>query len=192
MERPTRVFVIADMVTDARRLGDLFSRSPGFVLTGVAALAHVPAVKSSETDVFVIASTLSVPLPVDARVLWIGKWAPTDSDSHRADTWLGPEPSPAKIRAAVQALAAGLRVESAPAQNSIHHDEFVLLEPLTEREVEILNLVAEGLSNPQIAKRLKLSRNTVKFHVSSIIGKLGANSRTEAVTLGLRRGLVII
>jgi len=52
--------------------------------------------------------------------------------------------------------------------------------------------VAEGLSNPQIAKRLKVSRNTAKFHVSSIIAKLGANSRTEAVTLGLRRGLIII
>ncbi len=65
------------------------------------------------------------------------------------------------------------------------------LDPLTDRELEVLNLVAEGFSNLEIAKRLGVSRNTIKFHVSSIIGKLGATSRTEAVTVGLRRGLII-
>ena len=61
---------------------------------------------------------------------------------------------------------------------------------LTLREREILEMLAEGLSNQAIARRLRISTYTVKFHVASILGKLRAASRTEAVTLGLRRGLI--
>lgn len=61
---------------------------------------------------------------------------------------------------------------------------------LTAREREVLALVARGLSNKQIAGRLSISLHTVKFHVASILAKLGAASRTEAVTLGARRGAV--
>ncbi len=57
---------------------------------------------------------------------------------------------------------------------------------LTPREREVLALMVEGLSNPQIAERLVVSRSTVKFHVSSILSKLGAASRTEAVSLALK------
>ncbi len=61
---------------------------------------------------------------------------------------------------------------------------------LTERELEVLELMVEGLSNPEIAERLVVSRSTVKFHVSNILSKLGASSRTEAVSVALREGLV--
>ena len=61
---------------------------------------------------------------------------------------------------------------------------------LTQREHEILEMRAEGLSNRTIALRLKISRYTVKFHVAAILAKLGATSRTEAVTLGVRHGLI--
>jgi DNA-binding NarL/FixJ family response regulator len=67
-----------------------------------------------------------------------------------------------------------------------------LAEALTPREQEVLSLVAAGLSNKEMAARLDISEHTVKFHVASILGKLGAGSRTEAVTLGIRRGLVMI
>ena len=61
---------------------------------------------------------------------------------------------------------------------------------LTARELEILKLMADGLSNPEIAKRAFVSRSTVKFHVSNILMKLGASSRTEAVSTAIHDGLV--
>jgi len=63
---------------------------------------------------------------------------------------------------------------------------------LTPREIEILEMMAEGMSNRTIAGRLGISSQTVKFHVASILAKLGAASRTEAVTFGVRRGLIAL
>jgi DNA-binding NarL/FixJ family response regulator len=65
-------------------------------------------------------------------------------------------------------------------------------EPLTPRERDVLQLMAEGLPNKLIAVRLSISEHTAKFHVSAIMTKLGAASRTEAVTIGARRGLLIL
>src|SRR5216683_2649955 len=67
-----------------------------------------------------------------------------------------------------------------------------LLEPLTRREREVLQMLAAGLANKEIAARLAISDHTVKFHVASILGKLGASTRTEAVSAGIRRGLVLL
>jgi len=69
-------------------------------------------------------------------------------------------------------------------------DEEPFQEPLTSREVEVLALLAEGLSNKAIAERLGISDQTVKFHVAAICGKLGAANRTDAVRRAIRRGLV--
>lgn len=66
------------------------------------------------------------------------------------------------------------------------------VEPLTDREVEVLELLAEGLSNKGIAARLGVSDQTIKFHVASIAGKLGTHNRTETVRLALRRGLITL
>lgn len=67
-----------------------------------------------------------------------------------------------------------------------------LQEPLTAREMDVLTLLAEGAGNKEIASKLNISENTAKFHVSSILGKLGATTRTEAVTRGYRLGLILI
>ena len=67
-----------------------------------------------------------------------------------------------------------------------------LNEPLTSREVQVLELLAEGLANKAIAARLGISDQTVKFHVASISGKLGAANRTDAVRRALRRGLITL
>ena len=66
------------------------------------------------------------------------------------------------------------------------------VEALTPREVQVLELLAEGLPNKAIAGRLAISDQTVKFHVSSLCGKLGAANRTDAVRRGVRRGLITL
>ena len=65
-------------------------------------------------------------------------------------------------------------------------------EHLTLREREVLEMMMEGLSNKELAAHLNISAHTVKFHISSILGKLGASTRTEAAAIGLRRGLITI
>jgi len=105
---------------------------------------------------------------------------------------LSQDPTAAQIIAAVYAAAAGLAVM--PAEESIIHfphsavEEIV--EPLTPREIDVLEMLAEGLSNKLIAHRLSISDHTAKFHVNSILAKLHAGTRTEAVTRGFRLGLI--
>ena len=107
--------------------------------------------------------------------------------------------APEQLRAALEAAAAGLvvihpseldTVLSAAIGPSAPLDE--LLEPLTRREREVLQMLAAGLANKEVAARLAISDHTVKFHVASILGKLGASTRTEAVSAGIRRGLVML
>lgn len=81
----------------------------------------------------------------------------------------------------------GLMSTAFPQKNE---DEFS--EELSGRERQVLRLVSSGLGNKEIAGQLSLSEHTVKFHISSILGKLHAASRTEAVSLGIRRGLIPI
>jgi two-component system, NarL family, response regulator YdfI len=107
--------------------------------------------------------------------------------------------SPEQLAAALQAVASGLLVlhpshanEGLPASSAPPRALDELAESLTRRELEVLQMVATGLSNKEIAARLTISEHTVKFHVASILGKLGAGSRTEAVSLGIRRGLVLL
>jgi DNA-binding NarL/FixJ family response regulator len=89
---------------------------------------------------------------------------------------------------AIVVAADGAR--SAPAHDDRDDAEFE--EPLTAREVQVLELLAEGLPNKTIAARLGISDQTVKFHVSSISGKLGAANRTDAVRRAVRRGLITL
>jgi DNA-binding NarL/FixJ family response regulator len=71
-------------------------------------------------------------------------------------------------------------------------DVDVNVEPLTTREIQVLELLAEGLSNKAIARRLGISDQTVKFHVAALSGKLGAANRTDAVRRAVRRGLIAL
>ena len=66
------------------------------------------------------------------------------------------------------------------------------IEDLTERELEVLHLLAQGMPNKEIAAQLVISERTAKFHVSSIMSKLGATNRTEAVSLAAQHGLVTL
>jgi NarL family two-component system response regulator YdfI len=107
--------------------------------------------------------------------------------------------SPEQLVAALQAVAGGLLVlhpahayatvpTGSPRTSALEE----LAEALTRRELEVLQRLAAGLSNKEIAAQLNISEHTVKFHVASVLGKLGAASRTEAVSLGIRRGLVLL
>ena len=102
-----------------------------------------------------------------------------------------------ELVAALDAVGAGLvvldaSVRYAPIAGIALSQRTALVEALTEREREVLAMLAGGLSNRRIAERLAISENTVKAHVAAILAKLGAATRTEAVTLGLRLGLVML
>ena len=109
------------------------------------------------------------------------------------------EVSAEQLRAALEAAAAGLVVVHPsevsavlPAPAALSSPVRELPEPLTPREREVLQMISAGLGNKEIAGRLSISDHTVKFHVASILGKLGASSRTEAVSIGIRHGLVLL
>ncbi len=96
---------------------------------------------------------------------------------------------------AIRRTHAGKRALSPEATDALIHAaqrerDNALPEPLTEREKQVLVLMKEGLNNTQIAERLYLSVSTVKFHVSAILGKIGAVSRTEAVAVAIERKLI--
>ncbi len=98
------------------------------------------------------------------------KLAEAIREAHEGNPTLAPEAAQALIQATRQPRKLGF--------------------DLTDRELDVLALMVEGLTNPQIAERLIVSRSTVKFHVSNILSKLGASSRTEAVSLALQHDLI--
>ena len=103
-----------------------------------------------------------------------------------------------QLAAAVQAASAGLIVLEPDTMQGLLRPplDTIELEPgdeeLTRRETEVLRMMTAGLSNREIASTLGISEHTVKFHIASIFGKLSTSSRTEAVTEGIRRGLVLL
>jgi len=127
------------------------------------------------------------------RVLLVG--SPTERARLRAQAngsidVAGEFDSLAAARAADIDHDAILITSDAADASDVEEDEFD--EPLTPREVQVLELLAEGLPNKAIAVRLHISDQTVKFHVSSISGKLGAKNRTDAVRRAVRRGLITL
>ena len=113
---------------------------------------------------------------------------------------LSRESDPDDVLSAIYAAYDGLVLLSTPTAESlaaVYGDQQVevedeLSEEITSRETEVLRMLAEGLVNKDIAARLGISEHTVKFHISSILDKLGASTRTEAVTAAIRRGLIPI
>jgi len=117
----------------------------------------------------------------------------------RAWGMLNQEATQTELIASLQALNEGLSVINPTWLNQMVKSASIgkdgnddLVEPLTGREVEILQLLALGLTNKQIAGRLRISVHTVKFHVSTIFSKLGTTNRVETVNLGLKKGLIVL
>jgi len=109
---------------------------------------------------------------------------------------LARDASPDRLMAALEAAAHDLVVLDPSFMTALpgggDSPPALLVEPLTPRELEVLQLLAEGLPNKAIAHRLGISEHTVKFHVNAVLGKLGVQSRTEAVVHATRRGLILL
>jgi DNA-binding NarL/FixJ family response regulator len=104
-----------------------------------------------------------------------------------------------EILAAIQAAHAGLVLLDADVTQNLASripapsaQPAPALDDLTPREIEVLRMLAEGVGNREMAARLGISDHTVKFHISSILDKLGAATRTEAVTMGIRMGIILL
>jgi DNA-binding NarL/FixJ family response regulator len=155
------------------------------------------------------ADILLIDLPADAQADAIRDWLPEFLERTHI-LLLIPEADPAifnlirhggpggviqsdasadQIVQAIRSIASGLTVFDSTVLDKSFDDESPA-EPLTAREIEVLQLLADGLGNRDIAARLGISEHTIKFHIRSILGKLGAASRTEAVMRGLRSGLI--
>jgi two-component system nitrate/nitrite response regulator NarL len=123
-----------------------------------------------------------------------------DDAAHASQAWaagarglLHRDVTPARLAAALRAVLEGSAVfDDAFAEALVRPPMPVTggFEPLTPRELQVLRLLAEGHPNKAVAVELRVSENTVKFHVNAILGKLGAQSRTEAVTRAARMGLI--
>ena len=148
----------------------------------------------SSTDVL----SLLTPSAAKICVIWTGKAPPRGTVSRLLRTGVsGVVPldiPPARFELALGAIHAGLQVIDPAFTREDSRASLATASPeeLTEREQEVLGMLAEGLSNKEISSRLSISTHTVKFHISSILGKLGATSRTEAVSIGIRSGRVAI
>jgi two-component system, NarL family, response regulator YdfI len=202
---PVRVLVAADGDVAAARLEAALSSDPSRrVLVGSPSglgrfiEEHDPAVvvlASTAARALAVLEAAADAAPMPPVVLVVDEpRAAWTSAARRAGVRavLDTGASPDEIRAALTATLAGLvalhpDVFAATGRTTLESDTE---RTLTSREVEILEMLAEGFSNQAIARRLGISTYTVKFHVASILEKLGAASRTEAVTLGVRRGLI--
>jgi DNA-binding NarL/FixJ family response regulator len=163
-------------------------------------------IDEKETEVLILASVSSAVF-ADLNTASFGLLLLTDDQEEaralfdlNARTWgvISVAASADEISAAVHAVGEGLWVGAPglvktlmrPQRRGDVAGEESLIESLTAREREVLQLMAEGLANKQIALRLSISEHTVKFHLSSLYGKLSVASRTEAVKRGLGLGLI--
>jgi len=203
----TRVFLIA-AARDRERLGELLEEA-GAEVVGAAASAEGATEELVETADVVIVETNGEPLEEVLEVLQAqGLTAALPivllMTEQRTAAWanralragvrgiLPRNLSATTMHVALEAVAQGLTVlETSDHSLQGNDGEAEFVEPLTARERDVLEMLAEGRGNREIAAQLGISEHTVKFHVASILGKLGAATRTEAVSIALRRGLIL-
>jgi DNA-binding NarL/FixJ family response regulator len=199
-----RVLVVSEDPLVRGGLASLLGGQPGIVLEGQVSPDELPEAAGSGAEVALWA--------VGAGPSGLERLADTGSHGVRvlavlADDGQVPEAlgagargivrrdvEPSRLAAALRAVAQGLMVFDGDMAEAVLRPRPVPAghaEPLTPREQEVLELLAQGLSNKLIAARLGISDHTAKFHVNAILGKLGAQSRTEALAQAVRLGLVL-
>ncbi len=213
-----RVFIAADDPLARAGLDGLVRAHPDLVIAGEDAMVGLPnnALRAADPDV-IVADLGSGPRESDQTLDVVGVagypavvLATPDVDAsevlgHGIRGIVLREIDADTLAAALRGAASGLVVldpafaaalaPAALAPGALapgDRDAFTLVEDLTPREHQVLQQLAEGLSNKAIAGRLGLSEHTVKYHVDAILGKLGAHSRTEAVTRAARLGLLLL
>ena len=205
-----RIAVVATSAVRRARLESVIRSQTEFHLAGSfdAVAALVSFARRAELDVIVIDSDsirdlLLEPI-ADAAIVLLTDISDARSISRLLRSGvraiLSRESDTDDVLSAIYAAYDGLVLLGAPTAESlaaVYGDqplevEDELSEEITSRETDVLRMLAEGLVNKVIAARLGISEHTVKFHISSILDKLGASTRTEAVTLGIRRGLIPI
>jgi two-component system, NarL family, response regulator YdfI len=185
---------IAGSATDLESASSqLVDAEPDVVLIEIAADAHEELLNVLE-DTEIAREYAVIVLSEQPKADWLSR-------ALRAEVRavLPREVTPEQVSAALEAAAAGLVVVHpsevnavVPAPAALSSPARELPEPLTPREGEVLQMISAGLGNKEIAGKLSISEHTVKFHVASILGKLGASTRTEAVSIGIRHGLVLL
>ena len=205
-----RVAVVASSAVRRAGLESIVRSHAEFDLAGSfgAVVSLVSFARSSELDVVVIDSDsirdLSLESTSDSAIVLLTEVSDARSISRLLRSGvraiLSRESDPDDVLSAIYAAYDGLVLLSTRAAESLAavygdhplEPEAELREEITSRETDVLRMLAEGLVNKDIAARLGISEHTVKFHISSILDKLGASTRTEAVTLGIRLGLIPI
>jgi DNA-binding NarL/FixJ family response regulator len=205
-----RVAVVASSAVRRAGLESIVRGHAEFHLAGSfgAVVSLVSFARGAELDVIVIDSDsirdLLLESTSDAAIVLLTEVSDARSISRLLRSGvraiLSRESDPDDVLSAIYTAYDGLVLLSTPAAESlaaVYGDhplerEAELSEEITSRETDVLRMLAEGLVNKDIAARLGISEHTVKFHISSILDKLGAATRTEAVTLGIRRGLIPI
>jgi DNA-binding NarL/FixJ family response regulator len=214
---PIGVLVVGDDPLARSGLAALLAGEPGLVVVGQAAPAELasgaddlgsPRVALWDLGLSPHAALDSLPAAAESGPPVLALVADEDlaAEAHAAGArgLLFRDVGPGRLAAALRAVAEGLAVLDIaladlllpPADDGEDPAEPAPggepTEPLTPREVEVLQLLSQGLSNKQIAARLGVSEHTAKFHVAAILGKLGAEGRTDAVVRAARAGLILL
>lgn len=194
-----RVLIVAPSAVMRSGLETLVSSSPGLELAG--SYPDLEEVGQASWPVLVL-STIppnevqppTVLLSSDAQPAWT-----PDLLRMGVRAILSRDAGASEILAAIEAAAGGFAAIDPKELESLLGTAAPVAAPastesavLTARELEVLRMLAEGAANKNIAWKLGISEHTVKFHVAAILSKLGASTRTEAVTIGIRKGLILI
>jgi DNA-binding CsgD family transcriptional regulator len=194
-----RVVVIADTLLRARRIAGLLADDERLEVVEAREFSGRTERGSGIADVLVAAGLPHEQIPLNGAPVIAVTNEPVEEmplgQSIRA--WLPINSSAGRLGAAIIAAVNELVVlterqarEWLGSSRSAQVDGSFEVETLTARELQVLRMLADGLGNKEIAGQLNISEHTAKFHVAQILGKLGASSRTEAVAIGMRRGLV--
>ncbi|MCF2970584.1 response regulator transcription factor [Synechococcus sp. Nb3U1] len=210
---PDPIFVLVVASSTISRLGlvSLLDRDPLRVVGQTRIPELTAQIEALEPDAVVLEWNELDPIPEaslwleDKNLAWVILSASGDplfwGELAQGRALLTREATAEEIRQAVQAAVAGLwvihpdhlRWSVALSLTSAGNSALGETPPqLTPREIEVLTLLAEGSGNKTIAKQLHISEHTVKFHITSLFNKLGATSRTEAVTAGIKLGLILL